>query len=74
MHADIFVNGVLERTLSLKHKYPVFKQNDILTVGADNGLDGAISNIVYYPHTLTKNQIISQYNIYSMRNPPEYIE
>jgi len=74
MHADIFVNGVLERTLSLKHKYPVFKQNDILTVGADNGLDGAISNIVYYPHTLTKNQIISQYNINSMRNPPEYIE
>lgn len=73
-YADVFLNGKLERTLNLANKPPQFDASQFLVTGANNGLDGAISNITYYPHPLTKTEIVTLYNTYSIRNPPDYIQ
>jgi len=73
-YADVFLNGKLERTLNLANKPPQFDNSQFLVVGANKGLDGAVSNITYYPYPLTKTEVVSMYNIYSIRNPPDYIQ
>lgn len=73
-YADVFLNGKLERTLNLSNKPPQFDDSQFLVTGANNGLDGAISNITYYPYPLTKTEVVALYNIYSIRNPPDYIQ
>lgn len=73
-YTDVFLNGNLVRSLNLANKPPQFTSNQFLVTGANNGLDGAISNILYYPYPLTRTEIVTQYNVYSIHNPPEYIE
>jgi hypothetical protein len=73
-YADVFLNGKLERTLNLANKPPQFDNSQFLVVGANKGLDGAVSNITYYPYPLTKTEVVAMYNIYSVRNPPDYIQ
>lgn len=69
-HADLFVNGNLERTFKLNQKLPVYSSSDVFTTGSNNGLDGAISNIRYYPKTISKHRITSMYNIFMKKTPP----
>jgi hypothetical protein len=34
------------------------------------GLYGSVCNVVYYPTTLDQGQIVTNYNLHSMQNPP----
>jgi hypothetical protein len=69
-YVDLFVNGHLERTFYLKNKQPDFSTADIVRVGATDGINGAISNIVYHKKPLTKSAISANYNILKKQSPP----
>jgi len=70
-HADLFVNGHLERTFSFKNNnMPKLNASDVITTGSQDGLHGAISNIRYYPKPLSKHKITGMYNIFMKKSPP----
>jgi hypothetical protein len=70
-HADLFVNGHLERTFSFANgKIPTFKPADVITTGSVDGLHGAISNIRYYTKPLSKHRIANMYSIFMKKTPP----
>ena len=72
-HADLFVNGHLERTFSFAGgKMPTFAETDVITTGKTDGLHGAISNIRYYTKTLSKHKITNMYNIFMKKTPPTF--
>ena len=72
-HADLFVNGHLERTFSFADgKMPTFSNTDVVTTGKNDGLHGAISNIRYYTKTLSKHKITNMYNIFMKKTPPTF--
>ena len=72
-HADLFVNGHLERTFSFANgKMPTFSNTDVVTTGKNDGLHGAISNIRYYTKTLSKHKITNMYNIFMKKTPPTF--
>jgi len=72
-HADLFVNGYLERTFKFSNeKIPSYSPSDMITVGSDNGIHGAISNIRYYPTTLSKHRISNMYTIFMKKTPPTF--
>ena len=72
-HADLFVNGHLERTFSFADgKMPTFANTDVITTGTNNGLHGAISNIRYYTKNISKHKITSMYNIFMKKTPPTF--
>lgn len=64
-HADLFVNGVLERTFTFTdNNVPLNgSDDDTIIVGSPNGLNGAICNVNYYTSTLPSTQIINNYNM-----------
>jgi hypothetical protein len=67
---DLFVNGNLERSMDLT-SYPIQqKPTDTIQVGDDNGIDGAICNIMYYEKPMTLTQITQSYNLLYTKNPP----
>lgn len=72
-YVDLFINGNLETTVKLEDR-PSFSKKDIIYVGEKNiersGLYGSICNIVYYKNMLTKGEIIGNYNLLSIQNPP----
>ena len=68
---DLFLNGNLEKTF--KYDYynrPVYSADDVIIVGSNDGLDGAISNIQYYTSKQTRSQITNSYNLLVKKNPP----
>lgn len=69
---DIFINGTLERTFYFTNgdDYPTYSQSDLVSVGDDNGVSGAICNVEYYSTPLTSIQIASKYNLLMNKNPP----
>ena len=67
---DLFINGVLERTYNMNGRLPKYNPLDIMTVGEDSGLDGAICNVTYYTNEQTKFQITNLYNLLMNKNPP----
>jgi hypothetical protein len=70
--ADLFVNGKLEKTYTYQGNTPSYDPIDFITIGDDQGLDGAVCNIVYYSQPLSLIEIASHYNILSLRNPPTF--
>jgi hypothetical protein len=68
--ADVFINGTLERTLYFNGVNPTYTSTDLVTVGDDNGINGAICNVEYYSTPLTQFQISSKYNLLMNKNPP----
>ena len=73
-YVDIFINGYLEASVQLKEN-PIYTDRDIISVGEDSinqrsGLYGSICNIAYYKNIMTKGQIIDNYNLLSVLNPP----
>jgi len=68
--ADVFINGTLERTLYFNGVNPTYNSTDLVTVGDDNGINGAICNVEYYSTPLTQFQISSKYNLLMNKNPP----
>jgi hypothetical protein len=70
---DLFINGELVRTFNFKMNMPRVKVSDNITIGSDNGLNGAICNIRYYPNNLSSGKIVSNYNLLMYKNPPVFI-
>jgi len=69
--ADLFINGDLQFHYSFqKGDTPVYDLTDQVIVGDDNGVDGAICNVRYYPFYLSKSTIAYEYNALSLFNPP----
>ena len=67
---DIYINGALERSVDYDKNVPSYTSSDMVSVGSENGLEGAICNINYYTVPLTSLQIATKYNVYSLKNPP----
>jgi hypothetical protein len=67
---DLFINGNLERTFNFDGNVPDYLATDLVTIGKDNGLDGAICNVVYHTKPMTKTEITSTYNLLMIKNPP----
>lgn len=69
-HVDFYVNGKLERTYFLKENKPTYKDSDVVTVGSENGLSGAVANIRYYKKNLSSREVANVYNISMNGDPP----
>lgn len=67
---DLFINGSLERSFDTANNLPVFSPLDTITVGSQDGIDGAICNVAYYNHPLSSSQIAFSYNTLMSANPP----
>lgn len=68
---DLFLNGALEKTFRFDHNNPpIHTANDMVVIGSNDGLDGAISNIRYYVGNLSRSQVTSSYNLLMKKNPP----
>lgn len=74
LNVDVFINAEFITSVKLK-KLPNYTNRDIITIG-ENGIDdrsglyGSICNVVYYKNIMTQGQIIDNYNLLSIRNPP----
>jgi len=74
LNVDVFINTEFITSVKLKH-LPKYTNRDIITIG-ENGVDersglyGSICNVVYYKNIMTQGQIIDNYNLLSIRNPP----
>jgi len=64
---DIFINNELVKSAN---GVIAFRENDLLTIGQENGIYGGISNLVYYRKALTINQTYFIYNSLKNKNPP----
>jgi len=69
-HADVFINGILERSFSMVNAMPTYNDLDTITIGEENGLDGGVANVVYYRHPLSEDQIAFLYNSKMGSDPP----
>ena len=49
---------------------PTYNLGDVVTIGSENGLSGAISNIRYYPKTISSRNVVNIYNTLMNKNPP----
>ena len=66
-NTDIFINGVLVKTLQPTPNY--YNSSDRMVIGKA-GFRGAICNITYHKEPRTKPQITYNYNLYKPMNPP----
>ena len=66
-HLDIFMNSKLVRSFPSVVPYMSFDQ---LSVGEDNGLGGGICNVVYFPSSISRERIITNYKLLKNNNPP----
>jgi len=69
-YADLYINGILERTFYFEKYLPTYNLYDTITIGSDNGLSGALSNVRYYTKNLSSREIIKNYNLLMNKNPP----
>jgi hypothetical protein len=70
---DLFINGNLERSFSFTENNlspPKYLDTDEIKVGSEDGIQGSICNINYYYQPLTKNEIVTYYNLLVVKNPP----
>jgi hypothetical protein len=85
---DVFINGKLSLSHNFSHDIPKYKDLDDIFVGDTNkflndkhkinflnanALYGSICNIAYYMKPLTKHDIVFNYNMLSLNNPPLFI-
>jgi hypothetical protein len=47
-----------------------YSELDSINIGDDNGLEGAICNVVYYHHPLNAQDVANSYNLFMGNNPP----
>ncbi len=64
---DIFLNNDLIKSIG---KIVPFMNNDVLTIGSENGLFGGVCNVVYFKTPLTSSQIYYLYNMVKDKTPP----
>ena len=66
-HLDIFMNSKLVRSFPSVVPYMSFDQLD---VGENDGLGGGICNVVYFPSSISRERIITNYKLLKNNNPP----
>ena len=64
---DIFINSKLVHTVE---KIFSKQNNGTITIGTDDGVDGGICNIIYFPTTLNINEIRTFYYFLKHKSPP----
>jgi hypothetical protein len=69
-NVDLFINGRLERSFVMTGTMPQYNHLDQITIGNNNGVQGAICNVAYYNHPLSQQQITYAYNMLIGKNPP----
>jgi hypothetical protein len=71
-NADLFINGILERSFIFdKENIPNSgNKNDSIKIGDTNGLNGAICNVNYYSSPMSVYSISNLYNVLRYKNPP----
>jgi hypothetical protein len=69
-NVDLFLNGTLIETVAFSNNFPTFSIYDSVSIGSENGLNGAICNIQFYQDNLSLPQIVNSYNLYMNKNPP----
>lgn len=63
-NSDLFLNGILEKSINLSNNMPIFSVSDIIKVGSNtNGINGVISDIVYYMQPLSALEILGSYRL-----------
>jgi hypothetical protein len=63
-NADLFINGILERSIDLTNNMPTYDIGDNITIGSDSlGVSGSITNIYYYPENLSQFDILGMYRL-----------
>jgi len=63
-HMDLFVDGHLEYSSPMTGAERIFTDNDIIVIGdTRKNIYGAVADIVYYDHTLTKEQVVNIWNM-----------
>ena len=68
---DLFINGILERTIEFKQATPVYKLTHSFVVGSkENNLHSAICNFNIFSEPLNESQITQSYNLLKTQNPP----
>jgi hypothetical protein len=69
---DLFVNAELLRTFEFDgNNVPKNSdETDTIIIGDNNGLNGSICNVNYYPNIMTKTNIAMMYNLLFIKNPP----
>ena len=61
---DIFLNGLLYKTINLTNSIPIHYLSDTITIGSnDVVLSGALANITYHVEPLSAYQILAKYRI-----------
>ena len=64
---DIFINSKL--VASIKNVVP-YMSLDSITVGDDNGIAGGVCNVLYFPSSMSKERIETNYMFLKNNNPP----
>ena len=64
---DIFINGKMVNTIT---EILSNQNNGMITIGDDDGVDGGIASIVYFPNPLNITQIKTFYNLLKNKSPP----
>jgi len=64
---DIFMNSKL--LASFNNVVPYMSQDQI-TIGDIGGISGGVCNVVYFPHSISKERIDINYKTLSNKNPP----
>jgi len=79
---DVFVNGELTVVYTFSDDYPEYTATDTFSVGDanvgslykdvfnTNSLYGSVCSVAYYVRPLTREEIVRNYNVLSVRNPP----
>lgn len=68
-NVDVFINGEYVSSIIPNATTSVLASHDRINIGQE-GLSGAICNIRYFREPQSKTQIASNYNLYSVMNPP----
>jgi hypothetical protein len=63
-NVDLFINGILTKSVSLINNLPTFNISDMITVGSnEKGINGAIANITYYNEPLNAMEVLGYYRL-----------
>jgi hypothetical protein len=63
---DIFYNGQLMKT----NQVVPLNIHESITIGSDKGVRGKMSNIAFFPTSITKKQVVQLYDAFKNKNPP----
>ena len=64
---DVFIN---RRLVSSTPNITPYEKNDGITIGDNNGIEGAICNIMYFSNSLSKSSIDKIYTLFYTLTPP----